>query len=297
VTTVSATPPPAALPEAPQRSRPRRPPRSRGVRALRFAALLGFVVIFLIPLYVLLATSFKPLSEADPSRAWNLPQVWTMEGWRTALAALAPGLWNSVKLAVSGSVISAILGSMNGFVLSKWRFPYADAVFTAFLFGMFIPYQAVMIPLVQLMTKAHLIGGIPGLVLAHVVYGIPICTLIFRNYYTTIPNELIEAARVDGAGMLRTYASVVLPNSAPAFAVVLIWQFTSMWNDFLFAVFLTNLDSWPATVRLNNIAGSMVVPYSQQMAAAVLASLPTLLVYVLLGRYFMRGLMAGALKG
>jgi glucose/mannose transport system permease protein len=155
----------------------------------------------------------------------------------------------------------------------------------------------VMIPLVQLMTKAHLIGGIPGLVLAHVVYGIPICTLIFRNYYTTIPNELIEAARVDGAGMLRTYASVVLPNSAPAFAVVLIWQFTSMWNDFLFAVFLTNLDSWPATVRLNNIAGSMVVPYSQQMAAAVLASLPTLLVYVLLGRYFMRGLMAGALKG
>jgi len=297
MTTVSATPPPAALPEAPRRSRPLRPPRSRGVRALRFAALLGFVVIFLIPLYVLLATSFKPLSEADPSRAWNLPQVWTTEGWRTALDALAPGLWNSVKLAVSGSVISAILGSMNGFVLSKWRFPYADAVFTAFLFGMFIPYQAVMIPLVQLMTKAHLIGGIPGLVLAHVVYGIPICTLIFRNYYTTIPNELIEAARVDGAGMLRTYASVVLPNSAPAFAVVLIWQFTSMWNDFLFAVFLTNLDSWPATVRLNNIAGSMVVPYSQQMAAAVLASLPTLLVYVLLGRYFMRGLMAGALKG
>jgi glucose/mannose transport system permease protein len=296
MSTVSVTPPAAALPEAPRRARPRRP-GSTGIRAARFAALLAFVVLFLIPLYVLLATSFKPLSEADPSRAWSLPHVWTLEGWRAALDALAPALWNSVQLAVTGSVISAILGSMNGYVLSKWRFPYADAVFTAFLFGMFIPYQAVMIPLVQLMTKAHLIGGIPGLILAHVVYGIPICTLIFRNYYTTIPDELVEAARVDGAGMLRTYASVVLPNSAPAFAVVLIWQFTSMWNDFLFAVFLTAPDSWPATVRLNNIAGSMVVPYSQQMAAAVLASLPTLLVYVLLGRYFMRGLMAGALKG
>jgi glucose/mannose transport system permease protein len=134
-------------------------------------------------------------------------------------------------------------------------------------------------------------------VLAHVVYGIPICTLIFRNYYASIPNELTEAARVDGAGLLRTYWSVVLPNSAPAFAVTLIWQFTSMWNDFLFAVFLTGPASWPATVRLNNIAGSMVVPYSQQMAAALLASFPTLLVYLLLGRFFMRGLMAGALKG
>jgi glucose/mannose transport system permease protein len=297
MTTVSTTPPPAALPEAPPRIRPRRSARSRGMGAVRFTALLAFVVLFLIPLYVLLATSFKPLSEADPSRAWSLPQVWTLEGWKTAFDALSPALWNSVKLAVSGSVISAIIGSMNGYVLSKWRFPYADAVFTAFLFGMFIPYQAVMIPLVQLMSKAHLIGGIPGLVLAHVVYGIPICTLIFRNYYTTIPDELVEAARVDGAGMLRTYVSVVLPNSAPAFAVVLIWQFTSMWNDFLFAVFLTAPDSWPATVRLNNIAGSMVVPYSQQMSAAVLASLPTLLVYILLGRYFMRGLMAGALKG
>ena len=275
----------------------RRPGGGRRVGAVRFVLLLGFVVLFLIPLYVLLATSFKPLEEADPSRAWSLPRTWTLEGWRAALDALAPALWNSVKLAVPGAAISAVLGSLNGYVLSKWRFPYADAVFAAFLFGMFIPYQAVMIPLVQLMTKTHLIGGIPGLVLAHVVYGIPICTLIFRNYYATIPDELLEAARVDGAGMLRTYASVVLPNSAPAFAVVVIWQFTSMWNDFLFAVFLTGPASWPATVQLNNIAGSMVVPYGQQMAAAILASLPTLLVYVLLGRFFMRGLMAGALKG
>jgi glucose/mannose transport system permease protein len=273
------------------------PVRSTVARVVKFALLLFFVLVFLIPVYVLLATSFKPLAEADPSTAWMLPSNWTFEAWQVAWRELSPALWNSVKVAVPGSLISALLGSMNGFVLSKWRFPYADLVFTLFLFGMFIPYQAVMIPLVQLMSSANIIGGIPGLVFAHVVYGIPICTLIFRNYFVTIPDELIEAARVDGAGMLRTFFSVVLPNSAPAFAVVIIWQFTSMWNDFLFAVFLTGPDSWPTTVRLNNIAGSMVVPYSQQMAAAVLASIPTLLVYILLGRFFMRGLMAGALKG
>ena len=292
MTTITQAPPRAAIP-----GRPRASIRGRLPRFVRFLLLLAFVLLFLIPIYVLLVTSFKPLSEADPSRAWSLPTAWTGEGWRAAWTSLSPALWNSVKLTVPGALISSLLGSMNGFVLSRWRFPGADAVYMLFLFGMFIPYQAVMIPLVQLMTKAHLIGGIPGLMLAHIVYGIPICTLIFRNYYATIPRELTEAARVDGAGMLRTYRAVILPNSAPAFAVTLIWQFTSMWNDFLFAVFLTGPASWPTTVRLNNIAGSMVVPYSQQMAAALLASIPTLVVYLLLGRFFMRGLMAGALKG
>jgi len=272
---------------------------------VRFALLAAFVVVVLIPIYVLLVTSFKPLTEADPSQAWNLPRTWTFEPWRVAWEKLAPGLWNSVLLAVPGSLLSCALGSMNGYVLSKWRFPGADVLFTLFLFGMFIPYQGVMIPLVQLLAGLNdltgldgvFYGGIPGLVLAHVVYGIPICTLIFRNYYVTIPDELIEAARVDGAGMLRAYWSVVLPVSGPAIAVVVIWQFTSLWNDFLFAVFLTGPQSWPTTVMLNNIAGAQATPYSQQMAAAILASLPTMLIYVLLGRFFMRGLMAGALKG
>lgn len=264
---------------------------------LRRGLLIVFAVVFLIPVYVLLVTSFKPLTEANPSQAWNLPQVWTLEAWRVAWEKLAPGIWNSVLLAVPGSLLSCVLGSMNGYVLSKWRFPGADVLFTLFLFGMFIPYQGVMIPLVQLMVNIGLYGDISGLVLAHVVYGIPICTLIFRNYYVTIPDELIEASRVDGAGMLRTYWSVVLPVSAPAFAVVIIWQFTSLWNDFLFAVFLTGPTSWPTTVMLNNIAGAQATPYSQQMAAALLASIPTMLIYLLLGRFFMRGLMAGALKG
>ncbi|GAA3006361.1 carbohydrate ABC transporter permease [Streptosporangium longisporum] len=283
--------------------------RARLSRGVRLALLVAFLLVFLIPIYVLLVTSFKPLTEADPGRAWALPEVWTAEPWRVAWEKLAPGIWNSVLLAVPGSLISAILGSMNGYVLSKWRFPGSDVLFTLFLFGMFIPYQGVMIPLVQLLVKLNEVtlavtgvpgvfyGAIPGLLLAHVVYGIPICTLIFRNYYVTIPDELIEASRVDGAGMLRTYWSVVLPVSGPAFAVVIIWQFTSMWNDFLFAVFLTGPQSWPTTVMLNNIAGAQTVPYSQQMAAALLASIPTMIIYILLGRFFMRGLMAGALKG
>jgi len=272
---------------------------SRAGQAAKLAVLLAFVLLFLIPVYVLVVTSFKPLNEADPSSAWSLPKHWSVSGWTTAWNDLRAGLANSVKIAVTGSIISAVLGSLNGYVLSKWRFPGADAVFTAFLFGMFIPYQAVMIPLAGLLTDIELSGTIRGLIIAHVVYGIPICTLIFRNYYVTIPEELIEAARVDGAGMLRTYWSVILPVSGPAFAVTLIWQFTSMWNDFLFAVFLGAPDSWPVTVMLNNTAGSgaVAVQYNVQMASALLASLPTLLVYLLLGRFFMRGLMAGALKG
>lgn len=270
---------------------------TRRGQAVKFAVLVVLAAFFLMPMYVLVATGFKPFTEATAARAWLLPQQWSMEGWSAAWTALAPGLWNSVRMVVPAAVISAVLGSLNGFVMARWRFPGADTVFTLFLFGMFIPYQAVMIPLQQIMVSSGLMGGLFPLILAHTVYGIPICTLIFRNYYASIPHTLIEAARVDGAGLLRTYAHVILPVSAPAFAVTLIWQFTSAWNDFLFAVFLTGPRSWPVTVQLNNVAGSMVVPYNQQMAAAVLASLPTLLIYLLLGRYFMRGLMAGALKG
>ncbi|GAA3840342.1 carbohydrate ABC transporter permease [Sphaerisporangium flaviroseum] len=286
-----------AAPPKPRHEAPPVAQRTRWPVYVRFVLLVGFILLFLIPIYVLLVTSFKPLTEADPSQAWSLPKVWTTEAWEVAWEKLKPGIVNSFLLAIPGSVISAALGAMNGFVLSKWRFPGADLVFTLFLFGMFIPYQGVMIPLVQLMVNLGVYGGIPGLVLAHVVYGIPICTLIFRNYYVTIPDELMEAARVDGAGMLRSFWSIVIPVSGPAFAVVIIWQFTSMWNDFLFAVFLTGPTSWPTTVMLNNIAGAQTVPYSQQMAAAILASIPTMVVYVLLGRFFMRGLMAGALKG
>jgi len=264
---------------------------------------LGFAaVVVLLPVYVLLVGSFKGGGEADPSRAWALPHVWTLDAWGQAWNGdqygLLPFLKNSLKLVIPATLISTMLGSLNGFVLSRWRFPGSDIVFLFLLFGMFIPYQAVMIPLSQIFIDVHFPEGIPRLVFAHIVYGIPITTLIFRSYYATIPEDLIEAARMDRAGMLRTYWSVVLPVSAPAFVVTAIWQFTSIWNDFLFAVFLiTDPAQWPVTVALNNTTGSLVTPYNVQMAAALIASLPTLIVYVLLGRYFMRGLMAGALKG
>jgi glucose/mannose transport system permease protein len=200
-------------------------------------------------------------------------------------------------MAIPSSIIAAMLGSLNGFVLSRWKFPYADLVFTLFLFGMFIPYQAVMIPLRQLTIDLGLPGGVPTLILAHVVYGIPICTLIFRGFYsTTIPPDLIEAARVDGAGLIRTYVSIILPLSAPGFVVTLIWQFTSAWNDFLFAIFLSNTRNGPVTIALNALAGGQLTDYAASMAGALIASLPTLVVYILLGRYFISGLMAGSLK-
>jgi glucose/mannose transport system permease protein len=272
--------------------------RTAEASALKYVALLFFVVLVLTPVYVLLVTSFKGGSEIDPSHAWTIPHDWSLDGWRRAWDTLSPNLKNSFYLVIPATLISTVLGSLNGFVLSRWRFPGSDVVFTLFLFGMFIPYQAVMIPLAQIFDDVNFPTGIPRLIFAHVVYGIPITALIFRSYYATIPEDLIEAARMDRAGMLRTYWSVILPLSVPAFVVTAIWQFTSIWNDFLFAVFLiTDPLKWPVTVALNNTAGSLVTPYNLQMAAAILASLPTLVVYVLLGRYFMRGLMAGALKG
>jgi glucose/mannose transport system permease protein len=286
----------APIPVAPVRKFRRS--RRTEARLVKYVVLALFIVIILMPVYVLLVTSFKGSVETDPSHAWTLPHAWSIAGWRHAWTDLSPALGNSFKLVIPATLISTVLGSLNGFVLSKWRFPGADFVFTIFLFGLFIPYQAVMIPLTQLFEDIHFPDGIPRLVFAHIVYGIPITALIFRNYYATIPNELMEAARMDRAGMLRTYWSVVLPISMPAFVVAAIWQFTSIWNDFLFAVFIiTDPAKWPVTVALNNEAGSLVTPYNTQMAGALLASLPTLVVYILLGRYFVRGLLAGALKG
>jgi len=294
VTTTSAAPP------VPVPARRTRRPRARRTAALSFkyVALIFFVILVLTPLYILLVASFKGTAEADPSNAWALPDAWTFDAWRQAWSELRPNLLNTVYLVIPATVISTVIGSLNGFVLSRWRFPGADVVFLFLLFGLFIPYQAVMIPLAQLFAGLDFPTGIPRLAFAHIVYGIPITTLIFRSYYATIPEDLIEAARMDRAGMLRTYWSVVLPLSAPAFVVTAIWQFTSIWNDFLFAVFLvTNPESWPVTVAVNNTAGSLVAEYNLQMSAALLASLPTLVVYILLGRFFIRGLLAGSLKG
>ncbi|MEW6878971.1 carbohydrate ABC transporter permease [Trueperella pyogenes] len=268
-------------------------------KAIRYVLLIFSLAIVLMPVYVLLITSFKTATDADPSTTWLLPTEWSMQNWINAWVSLKGGIWRSLLLVIPSSLISAMLGSANGFVLSKWRFPGSNAVFTLILFGMFIPYQAVMIPLMRMVVNSGVGFGIPTLIFMHIVYGIPICTLIFRNYYESIPTELIEAAKVDGAGMLRTYFSVVLPISIPSFVVVIIWQFTSAWNDFLFALFFGGTSQQgPVTLALNELAhGSIMADYGGSMAGALLASVPTLIVYIALGKYFVGGLMSGSVKG
>ncbi|MFM2105744.1 MAG: hypothetical protein RL338_776 [Chloroflexota bacterium] len=276
-------------------------PKGLGHRLVRillvYLPLVFFAGFFLLPLYVVLVTGFKPFAEVSLQTMWALPSTLDFSAFGTAWEKLAPNLLNSLFLVVPGAIISAIVGSVNGFILSRWRFRGANLLFVLILFGMFIPYQAILIPLVQVTKTLGLYGSIWGLVLVHVIYGIPITTLTFRNYYAQIPYELVEAARIDGASMPSVYRWVFLPLSAPGFVVVLIWQFTAIWNDFLFAVVLTGPLSWPVTVALNNISGSQIVQWNVQMAAALLAALPTVVVYLALGRYFLRGMMAGALKG
>lgn len=263
---------------------------------LLYIPLTLLAIFYLIPLYVMLVTGFKSFAEIDLQTMWNLPKGISFENFIEAFNNLAPHMRNSLLMVIPAALISSALGSLNGFILAKWKFKYADAIFPFILFGMFIPYQSILIPLVQFMNAAH-ITGIPGLILAHVIYGIPITTLTFRNYYASLPQELLEAAKIDGADMLGIYRHILLPISAPSFVVVLIWQFTSAWNDFLFAVVLTSNKTWPVTVALNNMAGSQIISWNVQMAASLLAALPPLLVYILLGKYFLRGLLAGSLKG
>lgn len=274
-------------------------------RLALYALLAAFALLYLLPIYVLALTGLKSYAEVNLYRMWDWPAHISLDSFVKAwvgseaqgFRGLDNNFWNSVRLAVPATLISAALGSLNGYVLAKWRFRGSDAVFTLLLFGMFIPYQSILIPLVQVLNRLGLYGSIQGLIFVHVVYGIPITTLIFRNYYATVPNELVEAATIDGSGILGIFRYVMVPISLPAFAVVAIWQFTSIWNDFLFGVIVTPRPAvQPITVALNNLAGSYIVEWNVQMAGALLAALPTMLLYIVLGRYFMRGLLAGSLK-
>ncbi len=266
----------------------------------RYISLSILFVIAILPIYIMVVNSVKGITGVSQSAAFTIPTHLNFAAWGPTWAILKVPMGRTLFFVVQSSIISAIIGSINGYVFAKWRFKGSSAIFTAFLFGMFIPYQAIMIPLTQFNHWAGIGGTIYVLVVAHVIYGIPICTLIFRNYYAAITNELIEAGRVDGAGMVRIFRTIFLPLSIPGFVVVLIWQFTSAWNDFLFAIFLTG--GAPklavATTALNFITGSgNQVYYGNNMTASLIVSIPTLLVYMFLGRYFLRGLLGGALKG
>lgn len=267
-------------------------------RVFAYTTLAAFALFFLMPIYVMLSTSLKSLTEAQGSAMWSLPAALSVEGYVAAGLKLGRGLVNSLLLTIPGTLISSLIGSINGYCLSKWKFPGSNTLFTFVLFGMFIPYQSILIPLVKFMQAVGLYNTITGLVIVHVVYGIPITTLIFRNYYATIPNELVEAGRIDGAGLFGIYRHIFLPISLPSFVVVAIWEFTNIWNEFLFAVTLTSSPTvQPVTVALQNLSGSMISQWNTQMAGALIASAPTLLIYVLLGKYFVGGMLAGSVKG
>jgi glucose/mannose transport system permease protein len=263
-------------------------------RALTYALLLLATMFFLGPVYLVVVTALKEPAAIRLATAWHLPEQWHWESFAIAWEAFAPKLRNSMVLAVTATTISALLGSMNGYILSKWRFRGANVLFPLMLFGMFIPYQSILIPLFVFLRDIGLYGGLGGLILTHVVYGLPITTLIFRNFYAEIPDEMLEAGKIDGAGFFGLYTKIVFPLSISGFVVVIIWQFTQIWNEFLFAVTLTRRATEPITVALAQLAGGEAVRWNLPMAGAILAALPTLIIYIILGRYFIKGLLAEA---
>lgn len=289
--------------------------RRRSVRpgriALRwtlFALLALFALFYLMPLFVMVTTSLKSLEEIRTGSLVALPQAVTFEPWGTAWASactgiscegLRPYFWNSVLMVIPAVAISLMLGAVNGYVIAQWRFRGANLIFSMMLFGCFIPFQVVLLPMARTLGILNLAGSIQGLVFVHVIYGIGFTTLFFRNYYVTIPQELVKAAKVDGAGFFRIFWEIFLPLSLPTAVVTIIWQFTQIWNDFLFGVSFSQAGTQPITVALNNIVNATtgVKEYNVDMAAAIIAALPTLLVYVVAGKYFIRGLTAGAVKG
>ena len=264
---------------------------------VKYGLLVLVSLLFLTPIYVIIVTSIKPLDQVSLSQMWTLPTAIDFSSYKMAFESLKPNLLNSLYLVIPATLLSALLGAMNGYILSKWKFKGSDIIFTFILFGMFIPYQSILIPMIQFLRNIELYNTIPGLVLVHVVYGLPITTLMFRNFYASIPDEMIESAQIDGANFLGVFKNIIIPLSITGFVVVAIWQFTNVWNEFLFAVTITTGDKQPVMVALQNLSGSQIVQWNVQMAGALLAALPTLIVYIFLGKYFVRGLLAGSVKG
>ncbi len=266
-------------------------------RVFLYATLIVVAAIYLTPIYMTLITALKNPADINLDTAWQVPSHLNWGSFSQAYTKLGPNIVNSIILAVTATLLSSLLGSLNGYVFSKWSFKGNDLVFTLLLFGMFIPYQIILIPLFQTLKSMHLYGGLPGLILAHVVYGLPITTLIFRNFYAQIPSSLTEAAQIDGAGFFKLYLRVIFPLSIPGFVVTFIWQFTQIWNEFLWGITLTKYNANPITVGLAQLAGGQAVSWNLPMAGSIIAAIPVLMIYILMGRYFIRGLLAGSVKG
>ena len=277
-------------------------------RAIIYFILFLFAFIYLAPLYVMFTTSLKDIEEIRSGNLMALPLDPTPYAWKKAWATactgseckgLAPYFWNSVRIVFPAVIISTILGAFNGYALAKWKFKGSEFLFGALLFGCFIPFQVILLPMAKLLGSLGLANTVTGLVLVHVIYGIAFTTLFFRNYYVGIPTELVKAAKLDGASFLKIFRHIFIPLSTPIFVVTIIWQFTQIWNDFLFGVVYSGSGTQPITVALNNLVNTSVggKEYNVDMAAAIIAALPTLVVYVIAGKYFVRGLTAGAVKG
>lgn len=277
-------------------------------RALLFAVLGLFCLYYLLPLFIMAATSLKSLDEIRTGTLVSLPQHPTADAWVKAWSeacvgvrcnGLEPYMWNSVQMVIPAVALSTFLGAINGYALTKWRFPGANAIFALMLFGAFIPFQVILLPMARTLGLLGLAGTVSGLILVHTIYGLAFTTLFFRNFFISVSDGILQAAKIDGAGFFRIFFTLMLPMAVPAIVVTVIWQFTQIWNDFLFGVAFTVGDSNPVTVALNNVVNTStgVKEYNVDMAAAIIAALPTLLVYVIAGKYFVRGLAAGAVKG
>ncbi len=277
-------------------------------RACVYAVLILAALYTLAPLWVMVATSLKSLDEIRDGSLIAAPLAPTVEPWLKAWSSactgvrcegLKPFFWNSLLMTIPAVLISTFIGALNGYVLTQWRFRGSEVLFTALLVGCFIPFQVVLLPMARTLGMVGLSDSIFGLIFVHVVYGLAFTTLFFRNYYVSIPQDLMKAARVDGAGFFTIFWRILMPISGPIFVVCIIWQFTQIWNDFLFGVVFAGADSQPITVALNNLVRTStgVKEYNVDMAAAIIAALPTLFVYIVAGKYFVRGLTAGAVKG
>jgi glucose/mannose transport system permease protein len=273
-----------------------------------YGTLIFAAIYYLIPLYVMVVTSLKGMPEIRMGNIFSPPLEITFEPWVKAWATactglncdgLSRGFWNSVRITVPSVVLSIAIASVNGYALANWRFKGADIFFTILIVGAFIPYQVMIYPIVIILREMGLYGTLKGLVIVHSIFGMPILTLLFRNYFASLPEELFKAARVDGAGFWGIYFRIMLPMALPIFVVAIILQVTGIWNDFLFGVVYTKPDTYPMTVQLNNIVNSVqgVKEYNVNMAATLITGLVPLVVYFVSGKLFVRGIAAGAVKG
>ena len=273
-----------------------------------YGTLIVVTLYYLLPLYVMVVTSLKGMPEIRVGNIFAPPLEITFQPWIKAWAeactglncdGLSRGFWNSVQITVPSVIVSIAIASVNGYALANWRFKGSQIFFTILIFGSFIPYQVMLYPIVILLREIGLYGSLTGLVIVHSIFGMPILTLLFRNYFTSLPEELFKAARVDGAGFWGIYFRIMLPMSLPILVVAVILQVTGIWNDFLFGTVYTKPDIWPMTVQLNNIVNSTqgVKEYNVNMAATILTGLVPLVIYFVSGKLFVRGIAAGAVKG